>query len=86
MHLTDLHPTAFRVFMGVAALVLSLLLQLHLGLGSPSAITAVNVLVSLVCGALVYWLAHALVKYTVMFTPVIAAIGLLVVVVVMILR
>lgn len=76
--LHDLQPNFFRVFFGLAVFVLVLLLQMHLSGTSPSSITAVSVLVSLVSGALAYWLAFAVVKYGIIFTPIIAIIGLLI--------
>jgi hypothetical protein len=76
--LHDLQPNFFRVFFGLAVFVLVLLLQMHLSGTAPSTLTAVSVLVSLVCGALAYWLAFAFVKYAIIFTPIIAIIGLLI--------
>lgn len=76
--LHDLQPNFFRVFFGIAVFVLVLLLQLHLSGAGPSTVTVLSVLVALVAGGLAYWLAFAFVKYAIIFTPIIAIIGLLI--------
>jgi len=75
--LNDLQPNFFRVFFGIAVFVLVLLLQAHLNGSGPSTVTAMAVLVSLVSGALAYWLAFAFVKYAIILTPLVAIVGLL---------
>lgn len=77
-YLPGLRPNVFRVAMAVGIFALSLAMHLKLGQdGVLPALDATAWTVSVVLGALAYWLAETLVFFLVAFCPVVAIAALL---------